>query len=662
MITGKSPSARALLIMGLFVLGTLSASRIGPVHAQTPLSVNAIVNPSFENSPPLTGWVNDTYDDGNYYSTINANSTLAHSGTYSARLDVSNNSTAIKLGVKTTLAHITLIQYLPPDTLFGGLTNRSDGLSLWFKLQPKFSGFPLFELRVRAGSTSEMDYIFVSPSLGLGFGNSTTGSEGGKPLKQFLLPVPPFNQWVQFSRNIRADWLAPLKLSGGTVAPGFRLNDTFDRFEADAYFFNDTLTGNIYAETAWVDDVAIFNDVIPLPSFSFQDQTGYPTDNRIVSKIFNASGVETPRSPGFMIRSYEYNLQVYYRGYLILKDPITPTTPSLIQLAMVPTDNSRTGYIAVNSLANNVTITQNTESQIAFNITGTGHSMIVADSIPQPVAVVNGGTTIPTWTYNATLGMVSITTTALGPFSISYRPVIPFPAFSFQDITGATVSNAISWKTVNSQGAQVDPSPGMLVPNSAYTLEVNYAGYSIYRATITQTLQFPVRLRMLPLNASSGAYIVFNSTVDSISILENSQSHITFSSTGTGPSLVVVRVPAKPISIERDGTSISTWSYNSTSRTIEIESATLGTFSIVFINTTNETPIFLAIALIAGIAIAASAAVIWRRRLRTRQPNLEGPAPSPKRNASQLADGCIFSTRRFRADCSTSCVALLRQI
>src|SRR4029077_13842285 len=122
------------------------------------------------------------------------------------------------------------------------LTNRSDGLNLWFYLQPKFSAFPIFELRVRAGSTSEMDYIFVNSSLGLGFGNSTTGSEGGKPLKQFIVPVPSFNQWIQFSRNIRTDWLAPLNLSGGTVAPGFQLNDTFDRFEADAYFFQDSLT------------------------------------------------------------------------------------------------------------------------------------------------------------------------------------------------------------------------------------------------------------------------------------------------------------------------------------------------------------------------------------------------------------------------------------
>jgi hypothetical protein len=626
----KPQLARALLIIALFLLGALSASRIGPVQAQTPLSVNMIVNPGFEKSPPLTGWVGDTFDDGNYNSTITANSTLAHTGTYSARLDVSNNSTAIKLGVKTSLAHITLIQYLPANTLFGGLTNRSDGLNLWFYLQPKFSGFPLFELRVRAGSTSEMDYIFVNPSLGLGFGNSTTGSEGGKPLKQFILPLPLLSQWTQLSRNIRADWLAPLKLSGGTVAPGFQLNDTFDRFEADAYFFQDSLTGNIYAETAWVDDVAIFNDVIPLPSFSFQDRTGYPTDNRIVSKIFNASGVETQRSPGFMIRSYEYNLQVYYRGYLILKDPITPTTPSLIQLAMVPIDNSRTGYVAINSLGNNVTIRENTESQIAFNVSGTGQSMIVADSAIQPVAVANGPTSITSWTYNSTLGIISITTTGVGPFSISYRPLIQLPRFTFEDITGSSVSGAISWTTVNSHGAEITLAPGTLVPDSAYSLDVTYGSYAIYHATITQALQFPIHLQMLPLNASSGAYIVFNSTINSISILENSQSHITFSSTGTGPSLVVVRVPAKPISIERDGTSISTWSYNSTSRTVEIESATLGTFSIVFINTTNETPIFLALALIGGIAIAASAVVIWRRRLRTRQSNPEVPWANPK--------------------------------
>jgi len=624
--SGRLRLLPASLILSFFLVGLIPLQSLNQVHAQPTQSVNTIVNPGFENN--LTSWVPDIYDDGNYNSTITANNTLAHTGAYSARLDVSNNSTAIRLGVKTTLAHITLIQYPPANTLFGGLTNRSDGLSLWFYIQPKFAGFSLIEVRIRAGSTTEMDYIFTNPNIGLGFGNSTNGSEGGKPLKQFILPTPTINQWNQLVRNIKADWTAPLNLPGGATAPGFLLNDTITRFEVDAFFFKDINTGNVYAETAWVDDVAIFHDVISLPSFSFQDETGHPTDSRIASRIFDASGVEANLAAGANITSYAYNLQVYYRGYLILKDPIGPATPSLIQLGIVPTDSSRTGYIATNSLTSNVTITENTESQIAFTITGTGNSLIVADSAIQPTAVVNGPITIPTWTYNASAGILSIATGGVGPFSISYRPVMHLPSITFQDITGSSIGTAINWRITNSQGAQVEPATGTLIPDGAYTLDVDYGGYALYQATITPSLQTPVRLEMLAINSSSGAYIAFNSTVSNISIIENSQNRLAFSSTGTGPTQVFIKVPTKPFSIEKDGATISTWTYNSTSKTVAIQSSTLGTFSLQFVQTPGPSILLLSVIIIAVVAVAISATILWRRRVISKHSSHDALRPS----------------------------------
>ena len=53
---------------------------------------------------------------------------------------------------------------------------------------------------------------------------------------------------------------------------------------------------------------------------------------------------------------------------------------------------------------------------------------------------------------------------------------------------------------------------------------------------------------------------------------------------GDGPILVVAKVSKKPLYVERDGQRVF-WSYNETSQTASVESATSGTFSMVMENT-----------------------------------------------------------------------------
>jgi len=603
------------LVLGIFLLGTFLGNGIQQVHAQPSQSVNTIVNPGFENSPLLTGWATDINDDGTYGDTITASSTLAHTGTYSARIDISNNSTSIKLGTKVTNSHIELIQYLPPNTMMSNLTDRPSGLNFWFYIQPKFAGYSFFEARIRAGSTAEMDYIYLNPGIvsQFQFANSTTGSEGGKPLKQIMLTTPPFNQWNHLTRNVRQDWLAPLKLPNGTLVSDFNITDTFSRFEADANFFMDA-TNNVYAETAWVDDVAIYlGNVIPLPSFTYQDWTGSSVDSLITQKILNMSGAPVQLSPGTLIASDTYTLTAYYHGTRIFSDPITPETPQPVQLAMTPIDTSRSGFIATNNTVRGIAVTQNTESQIAFAANGTGASLIIADVTTQPIAIVQNGASISTWSYNGTANLLFIQTSWLGAFSISFRPVMPMPQLTFEDLTGATLGNAINPRIVNSQGIQEQPLPNSLVPIGAYTLAVYYEGHSLYSSTITPSLSSTIHLNMFPLGSNS-SYIAFNSTVSGVSISENSLTRIRFISTGTGPTLVVVKVPAKPVSVEENGASLSSWTYNSTSGTVAIQSASLGTFTIDFASTSNSNLLLIVGGVIAAVGAVASAMIIMTRR------------------------------------------------
>lgn len=595
-----------------------------------------ILNPSFESMPaPLSGWDNDSYNDANYYSNITADNTMHVTGSYSARLDISSNSTALKSGAKNIAqAHLSLVQYPPPNTFFDNLTDRSDGLNLWFQIHPKFSGYTIFEVRIRTGGLREMDYIYYNSTLGYGWGNSTTGSEGGKPLKQIILPAPPLDQWNHLVRNVRQDWLAPLKLPDGTSTPSFPLNDTVNRIEAGAYYARNTITGIVNGETVWVDDVTLYRgNCLPLPSFSFQDQSGNPVDQRVTWKILNSSGLPVTLAPGTLIKSGVYTLLASFEGYPIYKERITPITLLTIRLPIAAIDVYRSGYIAINSTVSTINVVENTESQIAFNASGIGPSLIVADIPIQPIGVVKDGAVVPTWTYDGTSRILAIRTVGLGTFSVSYRTLITLPSFTFQDRNGHSVDDRVQWRIYNSQGAQVRVIRGWLVPTGAYTVQTYYGGYVVYHASITQALSVnaPIQLEMMPLGASTLAYLAFNSTINTISILENTSNRIVFSASGAGPSLIIVNVPMKPLSVERDGSAILSWRYNSTTSTVAIQTAQLGTFTMIYSNSTHSTSLLLYIAAsIAGALIVIASIVVWRKKVHSKRSTGAQPARLPE--------------------------------
>src|SRR4029077_2934538 len=324
---------RRLLVLAVVILTSLSISSIATTHAQqtvnpfTTYSDNMIANPGFESpfsTPPTPGWQGDIYDDGNYFSTVTIDNTIALTGVASARLDVSSNNTAIKTNITSSEFHITLLQYLPLNLLFSNLTNRPDSLSLWFQIQPKFTNYALLEIRIRAGSGSELDYFYSNPSTGIGFGNSTTGSENGKPISQIIMPPSVLGHWNHLARNLSNDWLAPIKLPNGTLVSGaLKASDTLFRIEADALYYKNQGTAELLAETAWVDDVAIYadsrNQGPPSPpsnyyaSFMFQDARGNSVNSLVKWKLFNSTGYEvvgyTQNSATLLLEPY--TIEVY---------------------------------------------------------------------------------------------------------------------------------------------------------------------------------------------------------------------------------------------------------------------------------------------------------------------------------------------------------------
>ncbi len=416
-----------IAISGLILLGP------SPSHSViTSYSVNAFGNPGFESG--LSGWRTEFFD-ANVGSTIGVDCTRAVAGSCSAELDIGQSDTRLSNQSQTiTFGHISLYQILPPNTLFSNLTDRADGLNLWFHVQPKFSGYTLVQVRFKATSTIEMDYVFTSPTLGSGFSNSTDGGEAGKPVKFFVLPNPVLYQWNHLTRNVRQDWQSQMKYTNSTGStvyfPGFQLNETLFRVELEAYYYKDT--ANVYGETVWGDEMRLYMDSnspptstdppdpIHFPTINFQDRTETPLDGTITWTVFNLLGLQVNPAPGELVPATGYTLKAYYDGYMLYSAPVTSTTYSPIQLQMFPLYPSKTSYLAFNSTVSILSITQNDAAGITFSADSQAPSLVIVNVPTKPLFVEKNGQRISSWTYNSTSQTIAINTDSLGTFSIIF--------------------------------------------------------------------------------------------------------------------------------------------------------------------------------------------------------------------------------------------------
>jgi hypothetical protein len=587
--------------------------------------------------------VTDTFDDGNVGSTVTRNGTLSVTGNYSERLDISQTSIAINplnQGTPMNEGHITLYQQLI-STYFDNFTDRSDGLNFWVYLQPKFAGFTLFEIRIKASDSTEMDYFYANSDLfstANSFQNSTNSGELHKGVKDIVLPSPTFDRWIHFSRNLRRDWQAPMtNLPVGQTDSGFGLNVTIDRLMLEATFYRSPSVVT-YGMTAWIDDVNLYvnSNTPPLsqpPSnywtaFDFTDASGTPVNSIVKWRMFNSTGslVSGYTATGSTLRLEPYFVEVYYptatgqnpEPYRILDYKIVylnRTTTIGLQMYLDPQGAPPWGYVALNNTAT-VTFNQENASLMQFNLHGTpgvSYTVIVA-ATQKPILIQrnNDDPSLVQWTYDSTAGVARITSVITGNFSIFLTPPIKLPAIGFTDLLSNPVSNNLSWKLFNSQGTQVTVIPGQYLEKDTYTLQVYYYGYLIYKGNLDPAMS-SLKLQMFPTSSPGTGYIAFNSTVNSITLLENTATALSFRAEGTGPSTIAVNVLAKPLRIEKDGVAISSWTYNSTTGTVAIQTAQLGTFTITYSTAPTIPFLYVGGAIVGAAAIATVALLIWRR-------------------------------------------------
>src|SRR5881397_2174501 len=618
-----------VLIFSLISLSSLGLSGIHLAHA-TGNSVNIISNPSFEQgSSPCTFVPSQQCPDNWDFATCEgvASATLATDqsqwtdGLSSAIVSTGpvgptgcfpGNFTGRAVGFsqfRTSLRGPTNQGYN-----FTTLTDDPNEFSFWFRLEPyNGNGMAGFEVRLfGAESLAELDYVInPDPSIG-NFVNSSQ-------IHALYFTGYNYGQWYHFSRNIKADWEnAGLSLSW---------NFTLLQFQGFA-----SQTGNIIkSETYWLDDVRVYVGTGPVPIendyayWNFKDANNNNANSLLNWTLTNSNGQTITYTQGQPnLSPGPYYVQAYYRAYsannLILIQQIRLNQTNSIQLPLYPNSLVPNGYIGLNSPVTSLTVNNPDQTRGTIQLQGsTGTQYIMLVDVPsQPVLIQANGYDLNQgyeWTYEATLSIVRINfNMAAGGDNITivFQPPFRIPNLSFVDREGSSLGTRIAFRILDSQGGNVTYIPGAVLPQGTFYLEAYYAGFRIYRNNLAGIGQPPVTLEMTQLDPSS--YLALNSTATSISPTQFNSSQIAFSITGTGPYLIVVNVPKRPLYVEENSVRTPNWIYNSTNQVISIEASGPGTFLVVLEQPGTDNYLYLAIgaaAIVAGIGVYA-----WNRRRR----------------------------------------------
>ena len=304
---------------------------------------------------------------------------------------------------------------------FTQLTNDPAGLSFWFKLQPENSnGMAGFEIRIfGAEALAELDYaINPDPSVGM-FQNNTSNHS-------LLFYGYQSGQWYHFSRNLRADWLAPM----GPANTPLNLNYNFTLIQFQGFA---TKTGaTIKSETFWLDNVRVYEGAgqVPpgnqqLPQIRFTDTTGYDISNKISFTILDPSGNTVPYTYGKIVPPGNYLLEASYERHQTYKATLSFTNTNSIPLQMLPLDQNKTAYLAINGTAMGMAVSENSQTRVTFTFSGTGPYQVLVDLPFKPLFVERNGARLSDtdWTYNATSKTLSIVTPDAGTFDVVLQQV-----------------------------------------------------------------------------------------------------------------------------------------------------------------------------------------------------------------------------------------------
>lgn len=532
MKTAQLRKSSTLTLPALLILSALTGlASISTVVNGEECCFNAVRNPSFENGlnpndPYPLDWGNWTKHGTPEYS-ITVDDSTAVDLFHSAKLDIGLPAPG------QTIGFIALTQHLPPNTLFRNLTDRPDGIDVWFKLQPKFDGMGDFRVRILHGENlGELNYVFDRDVL-LDYPNSSTVDGAGRPtgVKSIFIPtssLPSQGSWFHFTRNLRADWQAPLLIrqpDGTTVtAPGFSLDIPFQTMQFDALFFTNSAE-QFFAETAWVDDVKLWLDIPPPTpplTVNFNFSPASPTLGSPVSFTGSGSGGTAPYS-------FSWNFG-------------DDTSPSYGN----PTSHvySTTGDFAV--------------------------TLTVTDS-------------------NLVTSTITRAITVLPP---RYSLI-----FNFTDLRGAIVDSYVTWRLFNATDqAVIGYRLGdRTLPAGWYTLEAYYPTYlnqnpDRYRILSEQIALSSDISRVFPLamvpQDLPGSYIAFDIAVTTAYFVFQNSTVLIFNATEAPSSseyVILAKTRFLPVSVLVAGsqrTELTNWSYDQANSIVRITTFELGRFTI----------------------------------------------------------------------------------
>src|SRR3989442_7501823 len=604
----RSLRPRRTLILTILLIGSIISISSPPVHAGT-YSANLIKNGGFEDGVGIRGlpvyWENATHDCScRPDPTITVNNTEAILGD-AARLDIGQTSIGF-MGIWENLT----------NTFFSNFTDRPDEVDFWFRLDPKYAGLGDFQIKFLAENAQELDYVIDPHVPVLSYPNQayTTGDLAGQASVEYILlgrtrtdastplMAPPCT-WVHFRRDVIADWKGPMLFTNNTIAcnqaspcmvPGFPLNDVFSRLEFDSIGFQDS--AGYHGMTVWIDNVNLYGDSNTPPppppppqflEFNFTDISSKANlDNYVQWRILNATGYIGPYTRGSQtLPLVNYWLEAYYptytsqspEQYRVSRALLPFDTNTTIHLPMLAEPSIPGAFVAFTpAVLNTTSIQQNSGSlTLDVKVDGDAHYVILAKVPLQPKVILKTVTNQTelyegiSWSYDPSLSIAQLPNIGSAKYTFYFQQPLRIPSSSFTDRTGVNVSNLLNFNITNAHGLPISLGPGQITPDQDYPyyLQAYYQGYRIYRNTLAFNQTAPIVLQMIPVTQG---YLIVNSTIAGISITTQSSSTLTFDLSGTGPFLVLVRVPAKPAFVEVNGAKIANWVYDGVNHNVTL--------------------------------------------------------------------------------------------
>jgi hypothetical protein len=282
--------------------------------------------------------------------------------------------------------------------------------------------------------------------------------------------------------------------------------------------------------------------------------------------------------------------------------------------------DSRGQYVVLNSTAAGSKL-----SFWALNVESNQLNLqVFVESSGQPSLVRVAG--LPTtFTYSSDTKLASINVTFQGPtlielfFGTNHWQM----TFSNRDIDNNAVDSLITWQLYNGSQLLTYTQGSYSLLDGNYTLKTYYHGILLNTTTFYTAIYgdttVSIFLQMKAQSSVSGGYIAFNNTITSITINSQTSENLTFTVTGSSPTMMIVDVPAEPEYIRRNGVDETGFTYVSSPSYVYKHISSLDdlptqvTWNLIF-PAAQPLPIVVYLGIVLGIALVVLVAIALKKR------------------------------------------------